>query len=616
MISPPTSSMLPPSSATAESREGLQTLQGLCLRAAREAPSREAFLKRLGEILQLVVNPDALVRIAISTDRKLSLDGLLYPASGLSEELKASFLKQGEVAVQQQSTQATRIGRPSNGLLLAVPVLLESGCCEALAAVFTAPPATVDVLVAVLEVVVTQLTLFDVRSAARQQDEAAETAAAILDLVGRLSAAANVNTAAQRLVEELALYLDGPTVSLLRPQGKKLRVMATSSQMYHDEETLELLIAAGDETIIRGEPCIWPARTATTRHGLLTLRQLAHNVGAASVVTLPLVDDANRLQGALVITGTAELIDPEDGTRFLRVAASPLANCLSTLVRAERAGWMRWIESAVRFFRSKRGWIALVGAGLIAGLMMVPFPYQIICDCELQPMVRRYIAAPFEGRLESSGVEPGDVVSAGQVLVKLDDREIRWELDGVQADLHRALKERDGHFAAGEYGKADIARLESERLRLKSDLLAHRGSRLEITSPIDGIVVSGDLRKTEGAPVTVGQTLFEIAPLDRIAIEILIPEREIAYVAEGTPVDVVLEAFPDRHWEAAIVRLHPRAQLKNDHLVFVAEIEIANEYVLLRPGMQGRATLTTPSRPLGWNLFHHVWERLIIWSGF
>ena len=595
---------------------GMLTLQGMCHRAAGEVKSREEFLQKLAGILQRVVNPDVIVRLTPQNNGEFQLDGLLHPAQGLAEDFRQALMRHGVQSISQKSTHVSRLGRPPSILLIAVPVLRTEGCFESVAAIFTAPPATADVLISVLELVVSQLALFDARSSLRRLDDANETAAAILDLISRLDSSADYATAANRLVQELAQFLDGPQVCLLTLQRSRLNLSAHTGFDYPTDEQQDLIRAAGDEALIRGEAGIWPVSQATERHGLLTHRQLATRLGKEAVISLPLLDEASRPHGVLILTGDTDLIDPPDALAFLQALTVPLASCLTVLQRAERSAWSKWIGSVWEKIRSRRGGLIAAGVGLACAAMFVPLPYHVNCDCELQPVTRRYIASPFEGRLETSSVEPGDVVKAGQLLASLDPREIQWEQEGVQADLHRALKERDGHLAAGEYGQAEIARLESERLRLKLELLTHRGSRLEITSPIDGLVVSGDLRKTEGAPVTLGQTLFEVAPLNEMLFELWIPEEEIAYVRQGMSVEVTLDAFPERRWTATVSRIHPRAQLHDEQQVFLAEFKLTNDHELLRPGMAGRAKITSASHPLGWNLFHHAGERLLMWIGW
>ena len=68
-------------------------------------------------------------------------------------------------------------------------------------------------------------------------------------------------------------------------------------------------------------------------------------------------------------------------------------------------------------------------------------------------------------------------------------------------------------MAAGKTAAAQIDQLEIQRQEVKRQLLERRLANLEIKSPIDGIVVAGDLQRSEGVPVNVGQVLYEVAPL-------------------------------------------------------------------------------------------------------
>jgi RND family efflux transporter MFP subunit len=226
------------------------------------------------------------------------------------------------------------------------------------------------------------------------------------------------------------------------------------------------------------------------------------------------------------------------------------------------------------------------------------------------------VVAPFEGRLEKALVAPGDVVSAGDVVARMDGREIRWELAGLESELNAASKKRDSALALQNAAAAQLAKLDMERLELKIRLLEHRAENLEVKSPIGGIVTSGDLEKAEGAPVTTGATLFEIAPLDRMIAEVAVPEAEIAHVRTGQAVRIRLDAYPRRNWIATLDRIQPRAEIRDRANVFVAELTLDNSDELLRPGMKGHAEITGPRRSLAWILFHKAWESVALALGW
>jgi len=270
-------------------------------------------------------------------------------------------------------------------------------------------------------------------------------------------------------------------------------------------------------------------------------------------------------------------------------------------------------QQAGSFWSRSKG---IIGLSLLASAAMaVPMPYGVTCDCELQPVTRRFVAAPFEGALERALVEVGDTVSEGDVLARMDGKEVRWELAGNAAEYERAAKERDAHLADQKFGEAQLAKLQMERLSLTTKLLDHRTENLEVRSPIVGIVVSGELKRAEGVRLSMGQTLFEIAPLDRMIVEVEIPESELANVPSNTIASIRLEAFPNQRLEGKLKRICPRAELRNKQQVFVGEIELPNEAAQLKPGMRGRVSLEAGQSTLGWRLFHRTWNKVRLWWG-
>ena len=87
-------------------------------------------------------------------------------------------------------------------------------------------------------------------------------------------------------------------------------------------------------------------------------------------------------------------------------------------------------------------------------------------------------------------VEPGDFMHQGDVLARMDPRELHWKRASLIADQNQAIKRRDSAQASREYTTQQLSRLEAERLGLEVELLDHRINNLEMKSPVDGVVVS------------------------------------------------------------------------------------------------------------------------------
>src|SRR6185436_18970478 len=120
----------------------------------------------------------------------------------------------------------------------------------------------------------------------------------------------------------------------------------------------------------------------------------------------------------------------------------------------------------------------------------------------------------------------------------------------------------------------------------------------------------------EGMPLEQGQTLFEVAPLGRMKVEIAVREDDFAYVRPGMKATIQLNAFPLQSFQATIDCIHPRAELREADNVFIAEIELDNPSGVLRPGMRGTAKIAADRYPLGWNLLRRPITATLAWLGW
>ena len=153
-------------------------------------------------------------------------------------------------------------------------------------------------------------------------------------------------------------------------------------------------------------------------------------------------------------------------------------------------------------------------------------------------------------------------------------------------------------------------------LLLQIRLLQDRLHNLEIKSPIDGIVIGGDPKKSEGARLSMGHTILNVGPLEDMIVELEVRDEDIPHVAAGQPVKFRLAAHPHTNFEGTIDRVHPRSEKRESENVFIAEVRIPNDDRLLRPGMEGRAKVDAGRHMLAWNLFHRAWGSLLFRFGW
>ena len=444
--------------------------------------------------------------------------------------------------------------------------------------------------------------------------------AAIVDLLARIQSSGTLDEACHVLADALCSHLKCHQVFVgVCAEGSTTCHVTAISRLVHvprQGETVQAIQAAMHETIARNTLTVWPAPDPSQQYALLAHVQCATSVAAHHLISTPLRDERGTTRGAVVISDPDDPASQVEIGQFLRAAESPIATAMQLLTRAERGRLLTRGAAFVQSLRSRKSLVVVGVFGIVAAALCVPVPYRVNCVCQLEPVTRRFVAAPFAAPLKDTLVEPGDLVSTNQLLAQLDGRDIRWELSGAQAELHRANKELAGHVAAHESGKAEIARNEVDRLQLKTQLLEARERDLDIRSPSDGLVVSGDLQDEEGVPLEVGQVLFEVAPLDEMVVELSIPEDDFTAIETGMPVRIKLDALPWQHFEACVDRLHPRAEIRDDQNVFVAEVPLDNATRTLHPGMRGRAKISAGNAALGWVLFRRPLAAALQWLGW
>lgn len=502
--------------------------------------------------------------------------------------------------------------------VLAVQIRPHATASQGLIVSFRSPTTSDDTVRTALEIIASEIAIVRSDSERKQVAMELENSAAVLELMAKLESCGSITEACQLFAELVAKHLNAVVaVGLFKSPKSPCQLKSISGVAGVDplSPRTMALSAAIDEVATNDASTYWPPLNPRARRSLLTHQRLVDRQFCHSVMGMPIKDAQGKLIGAWLCLADHELHKKPAAVGFLRVCSYRLGPTLELLRRAERSP----IQRAWNHFRSKlnptmRRVLVLMVMGLIA-LMAAPWPHHLNCQSELQPVTRRYVAAPFEGTLEKSFVEPGDVVNAGDLLAKIDDREIHWELAGIDAEQQKAFKERDTKLAKNEIAAAQLARYDAERLELRRHLLNHRSEHLEIRSPTSGLVITGDLKRSEGVPLAVGKILFEIAPLERMIVEVAIPERDISYAFINQSVELTVDGFAGLRWKGSLLRIHPRSEMRENKSVFIGEFELQNDDRRLLPGMHGHAKLEGDWKPIGWLLFHRAWDTLIEWLG-
>jgi multidrug resistance efflux pump len=269
-----------------------------------------------------------------------------------------------------------------------------------------------------------------------------------------------------------------------------------------------------------------------------------------------------------------------------------------------------WHEHPRRFL--------LTGAGLVAALLLIlflPWSWKITADCTVMPAHRLSAVAGTDGKLLDVMVGEGDLVSAGQVLARIDDRDIRSELAAAEQERQRWRVEAASAQAVGNDADRKIAELNELREEESMKLLAYRLARTQITSPMSGVIITRELRNQEGQNMETGKVLCEVADPTAYLLELQIRQQDLGEVqtalSDDQPhrIDFILHSHSDRKLHAEVqglASLAPAAELGPKGSYFILRTQFPGGEISipdLKTGYTGKAKITLGTRPLWRVLF-------------
>jgi membrane fusion protein, multidrug efflux system len=146
------------------------------------------------------------------------------------------------------------------------------------------------------------------------------------------------------------------------------------------------------------------------------------------------------------------------------------------------------------------------------------------------------------GQIAALHFSDGERVARGQLLLRLDDRELRAELAEASARLALAEQEwqRMGKLFAEQFvsqAEVDRSRAEQQRAAAEVERLRARLAKTEVRAPFAG--TAGVRRVAPGALVTNETVITRLDDLSRVKIEFTVPEAYLRQVQIGTVVRIV-----------------------------------------------------------------------------
>jgi len=313
---------------------------------------------------------------------------------------------------------------------------------------------------------------------------------------------------------------------------------------------------------------------------------------------------------------------------------------------------LKAMGSPWRFFRG-RTLAKIVGvlAALIGGILVLTFvPWKLTVEGRgsLMPEARQITYAPVPGIVVDVPVEHNKAVKKGDLLARLDSKELNGKKLQLLADMQEA--QTQANYLKVQYEKADGNGSDNEKAQLGGQLaeakIKDKSAREQISiideqldsmavrAPFSGVVTTWEVRRNLlGRPVEVGQELVTVADLEsEWVLEVDVPDDDMSPVLRaqskldaevragkakpGTtlPAYFVAATDPERRYPGYVKRIASKAEtVEQKHVVKVTvgfsdavrkDYEARNQ--ALRPGAEVRARVDCGNARLAYVLLRDV----------
>jgi HlyD family secretion protein len=214
------------------------------------------------------------------------------------------------------------------------------------------------------------------------------------------------------------------------------------------------------------------------------------------------------------------------------------------------------------------------------------------------------VSPRLSGDILSINYDEGDAVKAGDLLVKIEAKELLAQRTGVEAVFSNAeanLRRVKSLYNAGGVSKMDFDSADTAYRSAKSqlDYIDATLTNSTIYSPMDGVVLTRNLEVGEVA--FPGSPILTLADLSRVWIKIYVSEPVVGLIKMGDAASIRVDTWPDRTFPGVVTFISDEpeftpktVQTKEERtkLVFAVKIDLDNPESLLKPGMPADAEIS------------------------
>ena len=216
----------------------------------------------------------------------------------------------------------------------------------------------------------------------------------------------------------------------------------------------------------------------------------------------------------------------------------------------------------------------------------------LILPGEIKPSKDIRVSSSIGGRVEWMGTGEGKWVKQGDLLAKINVSSLEAALERAQAgyDLADKVYQRLKRLKNREIvTQENLDRAETERTLAEGNLKQIRVQYEEgfIHAPISGVV--NNRYADPGEFVGPGTPVFDIINIDKMIIELNVPEMDVRYLKVGQKALVRVDAFKKRTLQGTITFIAFKADSKTK--TFRTSVAVDNAKRDIRAGMIARVAL-------------------------
>jgi len=461
------------------------------------------------------------------------------------------------------------------------------------------------------------------RTEALKSQETNDRLQKVLDLVTSAVEHDRFRASAMAFVTRLATGLECDRVSLgiVKSKHVKVSVLSHSAEFGKQTNLMRAIGAAMDEAMDQHAVVVYPQSMDAPPLVTRSHEALSQKHGSGAILTIPLEHKGKSIGGITLERPGGKPFD-QDTVETSETAAALVGPVLETkrledrlLIRKAADAFVLQLERLIGPGHLVRKMIVVAFIALVIFFALFKVDYRVTAETSIEGAVQRVVAAPYNGFIKEAQARPGDVVKEGALLCLLDDRDLKLERLKWAMEKEQSSRQYDEAMAKHDRAQNRIMKAKMDQAEAQIALLDEQLSRTKVTVPFDGVVMSGDLSQSLGAPVERGQVLYEVAPLHEYRVIAQVDERDIMEIKVGQQSKLILPSMPGEELPFLVDKITPVSTAKEGRNYFRVEGHLEKLSERLRPGMEGIAKITIDRRKLIWVWTHEAidWVRLQLW---